>query len=782
MRLIYLALGWVAGIVLVTREDDMVFTIWLLLVMSTGILALLMIYREQRRLIIGVLFIFILGAIRALFVPSTNEIARLNGVGGLTIEGIVITEPDIRDDRVLLRVDVETVTRIGRTEPIAGRILVEALRPIDIRFGDRITATGALFTPQEFDTFSYRDFLARQGVFSMMDNAAVEVLSSGHGSHLQAQLIDLKHDAQQTISDALPDPQAALLTGILLGNERGISPEVADAFRSVGASHVIAISGFNMAVMSGVFVNLLRRTRLRNRAALIGVPVIIIYTIFVGADAAVVRAAVMSSLLMVGMTLRRKTFIPASLGLVVIVMSFINPTVLTDVGFQLSFFAVLGMMLFADPFSVYVNRFIDGLRFSTEFGGLISLLCETLVVTLAVQITVLPVTLLHFQQVSLVALPVNLLIVPVQAIILFLGGAATLLSFLPQVSQVLYWFDYIALTWTVEVVRAFSRLSFAEVDWFVNPVHVYTYLSFLIAGAIVHIAQPGWAYSLSAWLRRRAVVTTTSLAAVGIFLLTITAFSNRPDGDLHVWMLDMGHSNAVLIQTPDGAQMLVDGGRFPSRLLTALGDRLPFTDREIDVLVVTHPDIFDIAVLASVLERYDVGVVLTNGQPNQNVAIRELDAALAEFPVVPVTAGYSLGMDDGTRIEILNPQRTPALGESFNEHVIVLRVIYENVSFLLTSDLSIDGQRAILNSGQQLFASVMQLPQHGTTDSLDEAFLEAVQPQVIVLQSDAANRRNDPDPDTLSLLDDEIPLFRTDEGGTIHLFTDGHDLWVQQDK
>ena len=259
---------------------------------------------------------------------------------------------------------------------------------------------------------------------------------------------------------------------------------------------------------------------------------------------------------------------------------------------------------------------------------------------------------------------------------------------------------------------------------------------------------------------------------------------SRRDARLHIWMLDMGHSNAVLLKTPGGAQMLVDGGRFPSRLLTALGDRMPFYDREIEILAITHPDEWDIAALSSVLDRYSVGVVLTNGQPNRTPVFQEVTQHLAEAGVRQVfaSAGYTIELGDGVIVEVLHPQETPRITDRLTDHVLVLRVNHGDLSILLTSDLSTAGQAKILEHGIFPQASVLQIPQHGTVRAIDSRFLAQVQPQIALLQSDIANRRGDPDPDTLSLfrdLNEKNRLFRTDEIGTIHISSDGYRVQVE---
>ena len=239
----------------------------------------------------------------------------------------------------------------------------------------------------------------------------------------------------------------------------------------------------------------------------------------------------------------------------------------------------------------------------------------------------------------------------------------------------------------------------------------------------------------------------------------------------------MGHSYAALIQTPAGAQILVDGGRNPARLLTALGDRLPFYDRHIELLVITHPDPLDTEALDSVLERYSVGAVIYNGQENESQAFGQIMDKLRARDAQPnvVSAGYSIDLSDGAAIEVLHPQRQPDITTRLHDAVLTLRLRFGDTSFLLTSDLSVDGQREMLRRGRLPTATVLQLPRHGGRASLDEEFLGWASPSVALLQLDAANRAGDPDPDVLAMLGD-VPVIRTDETGAIHLSTDGSDL------
>jgi competence protein ComEC len=232
----------------------------------------------------------------------------------------------------------------------------------------------------------------------------------------------------------------------------------------------------------------------------------------------------------------------------------------------------------------------------------------------------------------------------------------------------------------------------------------------------------------------------------------------------------------VLLQTPNGATVLVDGGRYPTRLLTALGDRLPFYDNTIELLVLTQPDDFDTSALVEVLGRYEVGAVVTNGQPNVSAVQARLQTLLSDIPMMVATQGTTIELSDGVNIEVVNPLTTPTIDSSMGEGALVLRVTYGERSFLLTSDLSRDQQEQLLRQ-VDLTSDIVQLPDHATARSLNSDFVEAVQPSMAVVAIDPANGRGDPSPDILGLLG-ETPILRTDLAGTIHFYTDGQKVWV----
>jgi competence protein ComEC len=773
MRLIYLALMWCGGILIAAATPAISPVGWILCAF-TSLVAAAFFWKSNRWL--GIILVgFTLGGLRLAINPSDSPIAAYNDTGGMTIEGVVISPPDQRETFTQVRVAAENVTRAGETVPISGIVLIRAPLNSAVQYGDHILATGSLISPYIFDRFNYADYLARSGVYSLMTNAAIEVVSSDHGQPLFTGINDLRQILTATINTALPEPMAGLLNGILLGDESQLAPTTREAFAITGAAHIIAVSGFNMIVIAQVVQGILRSFHVRRvPAAVIALLVVGLYTLLTGATPAILRAALMSALLITGEALRRKTFVPTSLAFAVLVISLLDPFALWDVGFQLSFFAALALASFNAPISQWLNRRVDNMLplSLTRVSGIVT---EPLATTLAVQIAVIPLIGLYFGQISLIAPLVSILIVPIQPVLMILGSIAALIGvFAPQIAQILFWIDGVLLSWTIAVVRWCARLPFASVAIDISPRLVALFFLVWIGGGILVITQPERVALMFQKIRSRPFVSAAIGASLCLIVLMGAKIAGQPDGQLHVWFLDVNGSNAVLAQTPGGAQILIDGGSAPSRLLTAVGDHLPFDDRTIEIIAVTQPDTANYAALNDVLERYDAGVILTSGQPNLSDDWAQFTARAGDR-ILPVTAGYTVELSDGTLLEVLSPSETPALQDDLDDSSLALRLSYGNTSFLLPGDMSREAQSALAGTVSPV-ANVIQIPRHGQENSLDETLLMAVQSQAAVIQSDGERPRDDPAPQTLALLNG-LSVFDTAQGA-IHFWTDGSRLWA----
>jgi competence protein ComEC len=276
-------------------------------------------------------------------------------------------------------------------------------------------------------------------------------------------------------------------------------------------------------------------------------------------------------------------------------------------------------------------------------------------------------------------------------------------------------------------------------------------------------------------------VAFTGLAIVA--LLAVAWVLSQPDGKLHISFLDVGQGDATLIQTPSGRYILIDGGLYPSVLNDHLGREIPFWDRDVDLVIATHPDEDHVAGLPGVLERYDVGLLITNGQAAQEESYQALLDVATEnaVPIHQATAGEIIDIGDGVRLEILNPSSPQALTPSpghDNDLSVALRLVYGDFSLLLTGDAGAAAEREMLASGRPLSAVVYKAGHHGARSSSSASFLRAVLPRYVVVSAGEGNNYGHPHEEMLDRAAEVgAAVLRTDELGTIEVITDGDVMW-----
>jgi competence protein ComEC len=246
MPLVYLGTGWFIGIALASAlRLPLEVLLLAFLVPAAG----LFLWRNDRhaRLIRISLIFAICGGIWFTFRSprfDQNSLSTYNGIGTVTLEGVIDADPDVRDAYINLRVNADRLTLPDRSSrPIEGAALVRPARPATLRYGDRVRVSGQLTAPPEFATFNYADYLARQGVYSMIGHPQVNVLEHVRGNPILAAIYAFRDCAYVVMQQILPEPQASPLSGILLGVDAGLPAEVQENFRITGTTHIIAISG-----------------------------------------------------------------------------------------------------------------------------------------------------------------------------------------------------------------------------------------------------------------------------------------------------------------------------------------------------------------------------------------------------------------------------------------------------------------------------------------------------------------------------------------------------------
>lgn len=824
MTLVYLAVAWAVGIWLARWAwSQGVLSCgapepWIWGVILAAPLAGLIVSRwKPRWRLPAALGLFLaVGALRFHLAPFTPcftsaDLAFHNGSleqpAWATVTGVVQRPPEVRDTRLRVRLRAESVAFDQNEEPlpVSGHALFTIDRYPGLGSGDRVAVRGRLEAPPVFEEFDYREYLARQGVHTMIQQPDVSVLSRGAGRGFWTRLYALRVAAQDVIARLLPEPEAGLLTGILLGVESGIDPALYDQFNRTGVSHIIVISGFNITIIAGLMTALFARIFGPKRAFWPVVASIALYVLFVGADAAVVRAGIMGVLVVWAAYLGRQSTAIVSLFAAGVVMTLLNPLTLWDVGFQLSFVATLSLILFATPMT---RRFEAALRPRLPAGAagtLLGFLNDALIVTLAATVLTLPLIAYYFGRISIVSPLTNLLVLPVQPPVMIWGGLAVIAGLpaslhpaleavLWPVARVLALIPWLALYWTVLVVEALAQLPFASANVSLGRAGLWAYYGVL--AVLMLASRPALPLVGDALHRLRGAVSASRLSTLtaGALLVTgsllLLGLASQPDGRLHVHFLDLERGEAVLIVTPDGQQVLIDGGASPTELLGELGRHIPFYDRRIELVVLTHAGDQRVGGLVELAGRFQIDQVLQAPFPYPATAYESwLRTLRAEgIPTAPAETGGRVLLGHGISLDVLHPGPDPALDKGGElrpeDNSVVLRLSWGETSFLLLGDASREVQDELTARGLIQPASVVKLPQGGRQAAFSQALLDAAQPQqavVFVQKDDRFRQLAAPVEAAWKAIVSEAGWRRTDLAGTVSFSSNGRTVMANDE-
>ena len=414
------------------------------------------------------------------------------------------------------------------------------------------------------------------------------------------------------------------------------------------------------------------------------------------------------------------------------------------------------------------------------------MLLEVAAMTLAATAFTLPVIAINFHRVSLAAPFANLFAVPAFVVVAITSGLAAVAALvLPGDAAFVGWLAWPPAAYLITVIRLFAGLPVASVDLRgIHLEHAVAYYAALAAALVwlnrrplQHVERPAAARHP----RIPRLLPTGGLAvllalACGLLWLAASAPNH---GRLTVTFLDVGQGEAILIESPEGHRILLDGGPSGEAITPALGRHLPFYDRRLDLVMLTHPQLDHIGGLPTVIDQYAVGRVLSSPAQVDSAAYRAWSDALraTNVPVVPAERGQAIDLGNGARLTVLSPRQTSD-PTSLNDASLVARLSIGGVSFLFTGDITAGGESALVRSGMDLSTTVLKVAHHGSSTSTSPAFVARASPLVDVISVGADNAYGHPTDEVLARLAGDLVL-RTDQHGDITISTDGQRLWLE---
>ena len=795
MLLIYLSSAWITGILLGTKLS--LSPVWLAL--SLLPLPFIFASRQHKKLLItaALMILALLGGIvryqAAIPVVDENYIQFYNDKTAVELKGTVSQAPDVRDKSTHLYLSgIELKTADG-WQKLKGTVLIFVPRFPVYNYGDELLVKGKLETPQPIDNFNYPGYLSNQGIYSTMLSPQTYLIGTGKGFRPLARVYALRNRLSQAMSATIPEPQASLAQGMILGIRGNITPELQNAFIQSGTMHILVISGSQFNIVAGILVatGIWLFGKRRFFYIWLALAAIWIYALLTGMSPPVIRSAVMVSIFLFADLLGRQKSAMTAIGFAAALMIAITPKILADASFQLTFMSTLGMVVVAPRLQNWGKNIIaDKLGEEGGFVKTADWVADSLFVTLGVTIAIWPLLVYYFGIFSVVSPLASLLVLPALPYLLGSGTLAAVLGiFLLPVGQIVGWLAWLAAFYMLVIINGFAKLTFSAINvGTINPAWIWAYFAALAAilWLIPNRKTVGAFFSRTASTLDQVPKKWAVPSLLVVAILTSTAAYAMPDNRLHVSFLDVGQGDAILIQTPNHQDILVDGGPSAQAISAQLSKLLPFWDRTIELVVLTHPHEDHLTGLLEVLQRYKVKQVFyldtTYTLPDEQEWLNLIQQKHIKATMATAGQEIDLGTKD-TTLEVVNP--TPGSTVPAMDNGIVLKLSDEKISFLLTSDISADAEHDLITQRADVSCTVLKVAHHGSNDSSTAAFLAVADPKLAVISVGADNTFGHPGADTLQRLADVVGadnIYRTDKNGTVECITDGTRLWVRTER
>jgi competence protein ComEC len=716
---------------------------------------------------------------------ADDHVARFVGER-LLVRARVADRPTRRPGKTRLLLEVTAVRRGVNWRPAEGRLLV-TVRTVQHAWqrGDRLEAMVEPRQPRNFGNpgeFDFAGFLARRGIYATAfasSDAAWERTPAvaGVGTAFES----WRDRIAQTLEASLDPTTAAIVGALLIGDAIALPADVRDRYARAGVSHVLSISGLHVGLVAGAAYALLRWLLGRSERALLSASVpklamaisllpLAFYSAIAGANVATLRAELMGLLVVAAVLLDRPRDWLAPLAAAALAISLSAPGALAEISFQLSFVAVLAIVLGGPPIVRWWSAWEEAhlVRLRGAHWRWIRWVVLSQAVTACAMLGTAPLTAWHFNQVSLIAFVANPLVVPLLGLVCVGGGlvAAVAVVLAPRVAAMLFQAVGLLVRVADWVVRLCASLPGASLHVITPSLLELT----LLYGALGGLLLPRW------W--RRIVL---SLCLSGLSLdLALAAQQRYTRDSLQITFVSVGQGDCAVIEFPGSAVMVIDGGGLSGDFDVGRMVVAPFLWRRrighVDTLVLSHPDFDHYGGLTFLAGAFDPEAFWWNGGVAHGPRYEALWRTLREAGVrgVIVRDGFRRTIG-GVEVYALHPGEGLSAGD--NDSSLTLRLRYGPTTVLFPGDLEAEGERALLEAhGGEVRSTLLKAPHHGSRTSSSPAFLDAVAPEIAIVSAGSNNRFGFPHQAVLERYRERnVELWRTDRDGavTVRIAVDG---------
>ena len=797
------AVSLVAGIALAFYTDFRIgafleWLTWSLLVAGVGLVLVVALLVWRRLAIVPLMGLFVLFGILlsgdSVTPPQASWIGVPEDGMAVVLEGEMLSDARLASsESLLLDLDVRRVSD-------SGDFYREAYFPILV-FADSISNAPG----RNSDSLRYGDLYRVRGRFKAAEDptfdfagslsvTSVEFIASSAGNPLRRWLAAVRDQISANLVRVLPSDVGGLAAAIVVGDRKRLPPEVTEAFRNAGLSHVLAISGLHIALLGGLVlvgaVFIFGRRWFIYLVCAFGT--VWVYSSLAGFSPSVTRAAIMFSMFLLARLFGRQGNVFTSVGLAATIMVALEPAIIDSISFRLSFGAVLGIALVASRVTHIPTP--SGVKVGGTRYHLIRLargILAGLITSVTAVAFTAPIVLSVFNETSLWGPLSTLLVSPVLPFFIVPAIVTGLVGFVwDPLANVLGWVPIASGEYILAVARLFSGWNFAVVEFSSFPLWLtfiwYAVLIMIGSARLIFMYAKRAVGGLREPQRNRARIL--AFVSVGAIVLWFGLVGLSQDRYLIVRFPRTSSGDMVYIEAPSGLQVLIDGGRRRSEAVEFLDGVLPFWDRSIDLVVATHPDADHIGGLPLLLDRYAVSYVIDAGIEHNTALASEwrekASSGTGGVALIRPRDGMVIDLENGITLEVLWSGLAAGDEAPINDSSIVMSLRYNEFSLLLTGDITSPIENTLAQTiPDEIDVDVLKVAHHGSTTSSSAEFLAAVTPEIAIIQAGDTNPYGHPNPTIVERLVNALPdgaeqLWVTNSDGMIELISNGRMIWL----
>lgn len=720
----------------------------------------------------------------------------------IKVEAIVISDAQEKEYNYVYKIKILCVDNNDKYKNTYLYLKTSKKSTEKLKYGDKIEVKGSFTetsSQRNYGGFNYKEYLKSLKIYGTIKANQLKVLSGDCLNNIFNLANQVSSMMKQKINSSMEETQAAIIKGIIFGDSSDIEEEIQENFRISSISHVLAVSGMHVSYLVIGIQLLLKPIIGKRKTRFITIVFLIFYMFITGFSPSVVRASMMSILLIGGEVLYRKNDIWTSMAISLFLILIYNPFLIENIGLQFSYIGTIGIMiLHKSVFSFLKNIKIKNKKWKYKFNRkaifFISKIKEILAVTLSAQLAIFPIMIYHFNLFGVYFLISNLLVSVIIGPIIIFSTIFIVASFIFNPISKAICIVLKLLIQMLIIISNLAKLPFSKLYlstpkiWMILLYYIliitFNFIYCLYTSPKLNNTQVRVRNLIALAKYKIFLNKKKSIIKIFIIILLFFLFQFIPQ-NLEINFVDVGQGDCTFIVTPRNKTILIDGGGSSSNEFDVGKSTLfPYIlDKgytKIDYIFISHFDQDHVGGILTILQKIKVKKVIISKQEENSENYQKFLEIIKEkgVSVAIVKMGDRVKIENGVYFDILWPTSEQIQENKLNNNSLVMKMYYHNFSVLFTGDIEEEAEKKIFETYKseknKLVSNVLKVAHHGSKTSTIKEFLDTVNPKIALIGVGKNNMFHHPSEEIIDKLKEYgAIIYRTDERGEITIRVNG---------